>query len=994
MARIYLQNMVGSIGDERLSANWSDFDFVSFSTEKRLWDYQRNALRNAVKLLWKYYEEFCDYSPAEDSGANDERKRNLWQWYLDNGLSGGFSIDLEKMEHHNISSLLTEYYEASDEKISYRNFINRMAFWMATGSGKTLVIVKLTEILWLLMKRGEIPPHDILVLTHRDDLIEQLKRHVEEFNRSRGDFHIYLRELREHPQIKREMPSLFGENELTVFYYRSDNLSDEQKEKIIDFRNYDNDGRWFVLLDEAHKGDKEESKRQHIYSIMSRNGFLFNFSATFTDERDIATTVFNFNLSKYIRAGYGKHIVIMKQEMRAFRDSDDYTGEEKQKIVLKALMLLAFVHKVAQKVREGDGQLYHKPLMLVLVHSVNTEDADLQLFFRELERIGRGEIDEKIFNEAKDELWDELRERPGFMFENSERLSIKEEEFRELSYKDILRLVFNAGSHGEIEVLVRPSNRQEIAFKLKTADRPFALVKIGDISHWLKEKLEGYEVNEKFEDESYFERLNEDDSDINILMGSRTFYEGWDSNRPNVICYINIGVGEDARKFILQSVGRGVRIEPMKNKRRRLLQLRNSGEVSSEDFERLKEWIQSLETLFVFGTNRDALQTVVEGLKQERAKTGEQQLNLFEVNPGAGKKTLLIPIYKKSERPLAESKQLSKFEIAKEEFETLKQFVQVIDDRVLLALCDTSPQLLKVLRRSVNRPENFYTFDGRRTGDLLFLLRRVIDYMGVVPEEFDRLKELEDEINHFRHITVTLTDIGELKNKAERVREYQDPSAMRKELRERLKRGDITDEEFDKVYEETTKMVREESFEYEGKRITIKHIAQHYYLPLVLSEDEKVDYIRHIIKTKSEVEFINELEKCLNNQNNKFNQFNWWLFSKLDESLDEIYLPYYDPKGNRIAKFKPDFIFWLQKGKRYFIVFVDPKGTEHYEWRRKVEGYKAVFEENCNPKVFRYNGWEVSVHLYLHTKDIGKSTEDDRKYWFDDIDSMLCTLQL
>ncbi len=40
---------------------------------------------------------------------------------------------------------------------------------------------------------------------------------------------------------------------MTVFYYRSDNLSDEQKERIIDFRNYDDNGKWYVLLDEAHK---------------------------------------------------------------------------------------------------------------------------------------------------------------------------------------------------------------------------------------------------------------------------------------------------------------------------------------------------------------------------------------------------------------------------------------------------------------------------------------------------------------------------------------------------------------------------------------------------------------------------------------------------------------------------------------------------------------------------------------------------------------------
>ena len=46
------------------------------------------------------------------------------------------------------------------------------------GIGKTLVLVKLIEVLQGLIQRGKIPPHDILVLSCRDDLIEQLKQHV------------------------------------------------------------------------------------------------------------------------------------------------------------------------------------------------------------------------------------------------------------------------------------------------------------------------------------------------------------------------------------------------------------------------------------------------------------------------------------------------------------------------------------------------------------------------------------------------------------------------------------------------------------------------------------------------------------------------------------------------------------------------------------------------------------------------------------------------
>lgn len=987
MARVFLQKMVEAIPDDRLPTNWVDFDLVSFSADKTLWDYQQRALRNALRLLWKYYEDFGDHRTNEPLEVNRRRKQRLWEWYRDNGLHDDLSLDLGRL-NHGIASHLRECYETDGNRISYEHFINRMSFWMATGSGKTLVIVKLIELLSRLMRRGEIPGCDILFLTHRDDLIEQFLHHVEDFSKARGDLIIVPRELREYAAVKREEPSLFHKETITIFYYRADNLSDEQKEKIVDFRNYDNEGRWYVLLDEAHKGDREDSKRQHIYSMLSRNGFLINFSATFTDPRDVATTVFNFNLSEYIRAGYGKHIAIFKQETRAFRDTEDYTGEEKKKVVLKALMMLAYVRKVYEAVQSERDGLYHKPLMMVLVNSVNTEDADLELFFQELERIGKWEVRDEVLEQAREELLEELQTPAPFLFED-DSLTVDKRTLRSITPDDLVRLVFNSETNGEIEVLVRPSNRQEMAFKLKTSDRPFALIKIGDISDWLRQKLTGYEVNESFENESYFKRLNDDDSSITILMGSRTFYEGWDSNRPNVICYINIGVGEDARKFILQSVGRGVRIEPVKNKRKRLLALYNAGEVDKGLFHQIRDKVEPLETLFILGTNRQALQVVIEGLRQEWEGAVEHRLSLFEVNHEAKNAKLLIPVYKPARQSLVDVRWLTKFEVDQEEFKTIRQFVEVADDRVLLMLCDTSPRCLKNLLRSLSEPDRFYSFNGRRYGDLLRLLGRVLDYWGIVPEELDRLKELEEEIRHFRHITVLLADISELENKVKRVRDYEDTTAIKQALKEKFQRGQITLDEFMSGIEQTAQMVKEERFEFQGKRITIKHIAQHYYLPVVLSEDERVDYIRHIIKTSSEVKFVRDLESYLSQSNHKFRGFDWWLFSKLDETLDDVYLPYFDPKSNRTAKFKPDFIFWLQKGNRYFIVFVDPKGTEHTDWIRKVEGYRAVFMRNGTVCPVSHNGLTATVHLLLRTDDLAKVPGDYREFWFDSIDALL-----
>ncbi len=59
-----------------------------------------------------------------------------------------------------------------------------------------------------------------------------------------------------------------------------------------------------------------------------------------------------------------------------------------------------------------------------------------------------------------------------------------------------------------------------------------------------------------------------------------------------------------------------------------------------------------------------------------------------------------------------------------------------------------------------------------------------------------------------------------------------------------------------------------------------------------------------------------------------FNKYDWWCFSKIDESLDQVSIPYYDTKEQKYRDFFPDFIFWLKKNDMYFIKFIDPKGSE------------------------------------------------------------------
>jgi len=446
-----------------------------------------------------------------------------------------------------------------------------------------------------------------------------------------------------------------------------------------------------------------------------------------------------------------------------------------------------------------------------------------------------------------------------------------------------------------------------------------------------------------------------------------------------VINFINIG-GEDAKKFILQSVGRGVRIEPIKNKRKRLLELYNAKEIDEDLFNKIKDKVLPIETLFIFGTKREALITVIQELEKERKREKEHNLSLF-VNEARKDKTLLVPIYKTAKDPIFRSnEQIKKFEISREDFELLKNFVEYIqDDRVFLVRYNTEPEKIKFLRESLEKER--FKFIEKSFKNLDLLIQRYFDYLSVIPEDFEGLKELEEEIKHFKNIKVYLKEIDEIQKKIETVKDYPN---REKELKQQY--GKISPDE----YTEKAQALRsEEDFENEHKRIKIKYIANHYYLPLILSDDEKIDYIKHIIKTKSEVKFINDLEKYLAKSDNKFKEFDWWMFSKLDESLDEIYIPYYDPNLNKISRFYPDFIFWLQKGDSYYIIFVDPKGTEHTYAYRKIDGYKELFEENGKERVFNQNKLKVRIRLLFRADDISKVPKEYKQYWFDNVERML-----
>ncbi len=323
----------------------------------------------------------------------------------------------------------------------------------------------------------------------------------------------------------------------------------------------------------------------------------------------------------------------------------------------------------------------------------------------------------------------------------------------------------------------------------------------------------------------------------------------------------------------------------------------------------------------------------------------------------------------------------TKFRVSEADFERLKSLYNYLeDDRVRVLYLDLETKDLGILSSVLGEGDSrFNRESGSASGaPARVLLQKAVAHFKAVPEDFESFKKLEKEIVHFRKIRISVDKYETLKAKVEKMKE--DPAWRIEILKEKLRNDEI-------ILDEYTEQVRDVPEEETLDGLRIRYVAQHYYVPIILSEDERVNYIQHVIRVPSEVRFVNELirEKEALNQN-----FDWWMFSKIDESLDkDIYIPYYNPGRTAFVPYHPDFIFWMGKGNDYFIIFVDPKGTGRAEYELKVDGYSQIFEENDAPKRFEKDGKAVRVFLFMNTDDVATVGERYKRYWFDNIRDMV-----
>lgn len=509
---------------------------------------------------------------------------------------------------------------APDDRISpYQpDDLNKIAFWMATGSGKTLLmhvnILQYQHYL-ALHDRGR-TINRVILLTPNEGLSRQ---HLAEFALSGIEADLFAK----------DSPALFAGRAVEIIDIHK--LAERSGEKTIAVEAFERDN--LVLVDEGHRGSSasEEGEWMRRRQELCAEGFSFEYSATFgqavkaSGARGLAGVyarciLFDYSYKYFYGDGYGKEYRILNLE-------DDREERKRQRYL--AACLLAFYQQqrlYADRAAEFRPFLLERPLWIFVGGSVNavrtqagrqvSDVTDILLSLASFADPARkheviGLIEQ--FMAGRSGLLD-IRGNDLFSgaFTYLGRLGLSPEEV----YADVLRVLYNAPAGGALHVVNLKGTDGEIALQLGDHD-PFGVINVGDAARLCK-LCEEYRtelvVDEREFSGSLFHGLNEPASCINVLIGSKKFTEGWSSWRVSTMGLMNIGRTEGSE--IIQLFGRGVRLKGRDfclKRSRRIVGIRPPAEM------------ERLETLNVFGIRADYMRQFREYLADEGLPADEDR---------------------------------------------------------------------------------------------------------------------------------------------------------------------------------------------------------------------------------------------------------------------------------------------------------------------------------------------------------------------------------
>lgn len=493
--------------------------------------------------------------------------------------------------------------------------LRKLAFWSATGSGKTLLMhVNILQYRKYLADSGrERELNRIILLTPNEGLSHQ---HLVELEESGIEAELF------DPAGR----GLFSGHAVEVIDIHK--LREEKGEKTVAVDAFE--GNNLVLVDEGHRGAGGEEWMDRR-NRLCQNGFSFEYSATFgqamraAGKKDLVEEyarciLFDYSYRYFYRDGYGKDYRILNLE-------DD--GAEDVRLLYLSAALLTFYQQLRLYGDRGStfrSFFLERPLWIFVGGSVTkttsakdiTDIEDILLFLARfaVDRAAGVRHIERIVN-GKSGLHDTkgLELFPVTFFDHVTSLAMSSEQI----YDDVLRVIFNASDAGKLHVEQLTGAEGEIALRLGE-NEPFGVVNVSSVKK-LCDRCEAHGemvVGKREFGDSLFRGLNDDASTINLLVGAKKFTEGWSSWRVSSMGLMNIGRNEGAQ--IIQLFGRGVRLKGHD------FGLKRSSLLEGVD---VPDGVSTLETLNIFGIRADYMRQFRDYLEEEGLPAENEQVEVM-----------------------------------------------------------------------------------------------------------------------------------------------------------------------------------------------------------------------------------------------------------------------------------------------------------------------------------------------------------------------------
>lgn len=485
--------------------------------------------------------------------------------------------------------------------------LNKLAFWNATGSGKTLIthanILQYQDY----AKRYGRKHNRVILLTPNEALSKQ---HFEELEISNIPAQLF----------SKSAGGLFYGNYVEVIDIKK--LADKDGDKTVAIGSFE--GSNLVLVDEGHKGSGGEVWKGYRDALCA-DGFSFEYSATFgqsvgavSDKKKRTSLMneygkailFDYSYRYFYGDGYGKDYRIMNIK----DDKDDNLVT----LYLTACMLNIYEQQLvfgSSPVIKNEF-LVAKPLAIFVGSSVTKElsekdTSDVVNILKFFQRFVASESESKRniirLLGGEDGLIDN-KNRPIF---NSSFKHIREiHKDWEVVYSEVLRFIFNSNISGaKLHLDNLKGQTGEIGLRIGNGEY-FGVINVGDDSKLIKmcEKHNILTDSREFSQGSLFHSINNNNSTINILIGSKKFSEGWSSWRVSTMGLMNVGQGEGSQ--IIQLFGRGVRLRGYNQS------LKRSSKLDKQNIKTPKH-LTTLETLNIFGIRADYMEQFKKYLDEE-----------------------------------------------------------------------------------------------------------------------------------------------------------------------------------------------------------------------------------------------------------------------------------------------------------------------------------------------------------------------------------------